>query len=74
MQEPKHLTNAPPGGVLIAWHRQEDIAAYDFSDRSALLVIRGKMIESDWAPQMVVNLCHMDKPALEAAVRDLLEG
>jgi|GEM_PF-5369972 hypothetical protein len=59
-----HLTNAPAGGKLVAWHTSLDLAAYVMADKSEVLMINGKQHASfDHPSQYVIFVCRMTPKA-----------
>lgn len=60
-----HLSPAPEGATLLAWHSTEDVQAVRLCDGSQSLMLAGRAIpltaRHGHATQQVINYCHCNK-------------
>jgi hypothetical protein len=68
----QHLSDAPAGATLIAWHTSLDVASYRCADGIERLMICGELVPAALPTQVVVDLCRLPRRAARERLGDLL--
>lgn len=75
MRNPTHLTNAPAGATLVAWHNMLDAACYIVPGDGEVLVFDGRPMPCKFGGvQVIVGLAHLPLGKARKIMRKLQEG